>query len=112
MLTLTKHLSALVLSMCFLLVTGGLAYTTPLDSHLGHHDQQTHGKTWCSWTCQAGQAIQPLSPHIPRAFALLSFLVPFKPVHRIWFALTIVLPAPRPVFPSPKLVIRSIGSSH
>jgi hypothetical protein len=78
-LTLTKHLAALVLSMCFLLVTGGLAYTTPLDSHLGHHDQKTHGKTWCSWTCQAGQAIQPPSPHIPRAYSLLGVLVPFKP---------------------------------
>ncbi|MEO6202776.1 MAG: hypothetical protein ABIP82_06110 [Nitrospirales bacterium] len=54
---LTQSFAALMLSMCFLLVTGGLAYTAPLHIHHGPHDQQTHGNTWCSWTCQAGQGL-------------------------------------------------------
>lgn len=75
MLTLKKSFVALGLSLCILFVTGGLAYTSPLHSPPGHHDQQTHEKTWCSWTCQAGQGIQALSPYIPRSWSLLGFLV-------------------------------------
>ncbi|WP_443147698.1 hypothetical protein [Nitrospira sp.] len=78
--TPTQSLAAFMLSMCFLLVTGGLAYTTPLHVHHGHHDQQTHGNSWCSWTCQAGQGLQTLSADIPRTFSLLGVLPLFKPI--------------------------------
>jgi hypothetical protein len=73
--TLTKQFAALGLSLCFLFVTGGLAYTAPLDAHRGHHNHQTHGKTWCSWMCQAGQGIQAHSPDIPHSFSLVGFLI-------------------------------------
>ncbi|MCA9419964.1 MAG: hypothetical protein KC592_03030 [Nitrospira sp.] len=77
--TPTQSLAALMLSMCFLCVTGGLAYTAPLHVHHGHHDQQTHGNAWCSWTCQAGQGLQTLSADIPRSFSVLGLLLLFKP---------------------------------
>ncbi|MCA9500266.1 MAG: hypothetical protein MRJ67_01725 [Nitrospirales bacterium] len=74
-----QFLAGLMLSMCFLLMTGGIAYTAPLHIHHGHHDQHTHGNSWCSWTCQAGQGLQTLSTDIPRTFSLLGLLPPFKP---------------------------------
>ncbi|MCA9476966.1 MAG: hypothetical protein KC563_14345, partial [Nitrospira sp.] len=57
---------AILLSGCFLVVSSGLASSPETHIHDGHHHQQTHGKTWCSWTCQAGNGLQGFTPLIPK----------------------------------------------
>lgn len=66
-----KNLAVLILTGCFLVVTAGLSYTPETHLHLGHHDQQSHGKTWCSWTCQAGHALKGFSLVIPQPLSRL-----------------------------------------
>ncbi|HQU28494.1 MAG TPA: hypothetical protein PKZ24_05010, partial [Nitrospirales bacterium] len=48
------------------MVSSGLASSPETHIHDGHHHQQTHGKTWCSWTCQAGNGLQGFTPLIPK----------------------------------------------
>ncbi|MGD9851900.1 MAG: hypothetical protein AB7T38_11580 [Nitrospirales bacterium] len=76
-----KHWTAIILTCCFLFVSAGLSYSPVTHLHFGHHDQQSHGKILCSWTCQAANALQGFSPILPTPFSRLwSIHLPHPPV--------------------------------
>ena len=52
-----KSIFVLGLCLCFLFVSTTFAQQQPSATHHQSHDQHSHSQSWCSWSCQAGQAV-------------------------------------------------------
>ncbi len=80
------------IALSFLLANLAFARYQP-SIHHHQHDKDTHSQSWCSWSCQAGQAASVNHFHLEVSEKLLNILSPTVPLFRI--VLLKDLPSPR-----------------
>ena len=53
----TQRFLVIGLCLCFLSASLAFALNQPSFLHHQEHHKHAHSQTWCSWSCQAGQAV-------------------------------------------------------